>query len=259
MVKKSCFIITPIGGDADPIRREIEGVIDTVIAPAVDDFGYDKPLVAHKIVLPGSINNQIIDHIVNDDLVIVNLTGLNPNVMYELAIRHATKKPVIHICQEGTELPFDIKLDRTIFYTNDIMGAKELGDKLRVFISAISSRDIWDDNPIYTGLRANLYKNKAIIDSEEEIKSISEVKYLTDAMSLILNRLDNIELKTERLNKNNNSNDFLRECYKKNLLNMQSPSDILKFINDNSGGEIFSNSVEIVSNDDLNRKTKTKI
>jgi hypothetical protein len=194
---KTCFIITPIGGDGEPIRREIEGIINTVIAPVVKIFGFDDPIVAHKIVTPGSINNQIIDHIVNDDLVIVNLTGLNPNVMYELAIRHATKKPVIHICLKGTELPFDIKLERTIFYTNDIMGAAELGEHLKNFIEAVSKQDKWDDNPIYTGLRVNLFKN-AIIDTESEGKSINQSKYMMDSMALILKRLDNIEASTDK-------------------------------------------------------------
>jgi hypothetical protein len=197
MEKKTCFIITPIGGDGEPIRREIEGVINTVISPVVRDFGYDEPVVAHKIVTPGSINNQIIEHIVNDDLVIVNLTGLNPNVMYELAIRHATKKPVIHICQKETDLPFDIKLERTIFYTNDIMGAAELGVQLKQFIEVISTQNTWDDNPIYSGLRASLFK-KTIIDTDDEMSSLTQNKYVMDQMSLILKRLDIIDAKTER-------------------------------------------------------------
>ena len=66
--KDKCFIITPIGDDTDPIRRHIEGIIDAALRPALED---------------------------KYDLVVANLTNRNPNVMYELALRHSLGKPVI--------------------------------------------------------------------------------------------------------------------------------------------------------------------
>ena len=55
----------------------------------------------------GYITTQIIKHLVEDALVIADLSGRNPNVFYELAIRHAKDKPVILMCQEGEDIPFD--------------------------------------------------------------------------------------------------------------------------------------------------------
>ncbi len=126
--KEHCFIITPIGDESDPIRRHIEGIIDAAIKPALEDK-YEL-IVAHKMSEPGSITKQVIREIYSSKLVVANLTGRNPNVMYELAFRHSLGKPVIMIVEKGTSLPSDIIMERTIFYQNDARGVLELRDDI---------------------------------------------------------------------------------------------------------------------------------
>lgn len=126
--KEKCFIITPIGDENSEIRRHIEGIIDAVIMPALEKW-YEIE-VAHRISTPGSITKQIIEAIYNSKLVIANLTNCNPNVMYELALRHGIGKPVIMIAEDGTRLPSDVMMQRTIFYRNDALGVLELREKL---------------------------------------------------------------------------------------------------------------------------------
>lgn len=98
--KKRCFMITPIGESGSEIRGKADGVISAVIRPVVEKFGYAL-ICPHEMAKNGSITQQVIEEILKDELVIANLTGLNPNVMYELAIRHATKKPVITISENS--------------------------------------------------------------------------------------------------------------------------------------------------------------
>ena len=119
--KKRCFIITPIGNDNDSIRRHIDGIIDAAIKPALEpDY---EVVAAHKITETGTITKQIIKEIYHDELAIANLTGNNPNVMYELAVRYCLGKPVLTIAEKGTSLPFDVMPERTIFYINDPKGS----------------------------------------------------------------------------------------------------------------------------------------
>lgn len=134
--KEKCFIITPIGEDTDPIRRHIDGIIDAAIKPALSDK-YEV-LAAHHISKPGSITKQVIEAIYNAKLVIANLTGRNPNVMYELALRHAIGKPVIMIVEKGTPVPSDIIMQRVVPYSNDAKGVLELQADLKKAESEIS-------------------------------------------------------------------------------------------------------------------------
>lgn len=143
----NCFVITPIGAQDGRERRFADGITKEVITPVLKEFKLS-PVVAHEISETGSINDQVVRHIYNDKLAICNLTGLNPNVMYELGIRFTMRKHTILICENGTSLPFDIIAERTIFYTNDIAGSSELKDQLRNMIAEIDYEKA-PDNPIF--------------------------------------------------------------------------------------------------------------
>lgn len=174
--QKNCFVITPIGGGDTPTRRAADGLISSVIKPIMADLEYEVH-VAHEISITGSISRQVIEHILTADLVIANLSELNPNVMYELAVRHCTQLPVVALAVEGTRLPFDISDERTVFYTNDMRGVVELVPALRAAIDAVVQRGE-TDNPV-----SRVLKNRVLIDSLDQ----------GDAKTILIDRLDNIE------------------------------------------------------------------
>ena len=111
--EKICFVIAPIGSEASEIRKRSDQVFKHVIEPIAAQHGY-KAIMAHQMSQPGSITTQIVEQILNAALVVADLTGHNANVLYELAIRHVVRKPVVQLIQKEEGLPFDVAAQRTI-------------------------------------------------------------------------------------------------------------------------------------------------
>ena len=143
-------------------------------------------VVAHRISEPGSITKQIITEIYSAKLVVANLTNRNPNVMYELALRHSLGKPVIMIAEKGTPLPSDIVMERTIFYQNDARGVIEL----RESIAAAEKEIDYDktESPIY-----NVLKDRQIIEFSESQSISQEDDGNATVLKYILQKLTNLE------------------------------------------------------------------
>lgn len=162
-----CFVVTPIGDDGSATRRAIDGLFDAVIEPVLREKGYAVE-VAHRMSKSGSITNQVIELLLSAELVVANLTDLNPNVMYELAVRHAARKPVVTLAEVSTKLPFDVSDERTVFYTNDMAGVPELASRLRAMVDAAVA-DEQPDNPVYRAATTLVMREVAPTDSDRFI------------------------------------------------------------------------------------------
>jgi hypothetical protein len=113
----------------------------------LEPIGY-KVVRSDEISEPGSITIQIIRKLVEAEVVVADLTGINPNVMYELAIRHVLKKPVILMVKLDEKLPFDIVNERTIFFDiNDIESIENARTELKRQVKSIESSQFTIDNP----------------------------------------------------------------------------------------------------------------
>ncbi len=183
---KTCFVITPIGDSNSTIRRSTDGLLEAVIKPVLRSQSYEVA-VAHEIAESGSITKQVIEHLLSDDLVIANLTGTNPNVMYELAVRHAKRMPVVQLAEEGTRLPFDISDERTVFYSNDMLGVEELKKKLSKAVKTTVESKEPPDNPIFRAISATTIK-LTVDASTMEAYLISQVESLNTQMSFLVDQ-----------------------------------------------------------------------
>jgi PAS domain S-box-containing protein len=82
--------------------------------------------------LTDRVMNQIFNDIRHSTLVVVDLTGSNPNVFYELGIAHMLGKPVIQLLADSAHIPFDVADIRTLMYRSS--APEELRDRLTTTI-----------------------------------------------------------------------------------------------------------------------------
>lgn len=128
---KTIFVISPIGKLDETGFDYTRLFLDEIVKPAAKlAGGYAVPVRGDEVKAPGNITAKIVTDIVNSDVCVADLTGRNPNVMYEVAIAHAADKQVILLQQEPGGPPFDFTTERSIHYSTRADEANRARDDL---------------------------------------------------------------------------------------------------------------------------------
>lgn len=145
MVQKRCFVVCEFGTKGSDKRRRSDSLLKDIIRPILEEEGYDADRSVDDS-RPGEITSQIMKDLHEADLVIADLTGSNPNVLYEVALRHATGKPFIHLCQDPDGIPFDIGTLNAIALPEE-WNVNETQTELRKQVQAIRNGRVDFSNP----------------------------------------------------------------------------------------------------------------
>jgi hypothetical protein len=188
MSEKICFVISPIGEPESDTRKRADSVLNYIITPIVKSKGYD-PLRADKISDPDIITSQVIQYIIDSPLVIADLSEKNANVFYELAIRHAIKKPLIQIIRKGESIPFDVQGMRTIFVDHQDLGsAEEAKVEIGKQIDAIEKNASIIQTPISMAIDLQSLRQS----TNPEQRSLADIQTSLSALRSSTNKIENI-------------------------------------------------------------------
>ena len=132
------------GSQFDPKK-----VQDELITPALTATGYTGS-TSDAISDSGSVPERMIQEIVNADLVIAEITVANPNVYYELGVRHALRPAgtiLLRARSDGTSrVPFDVQGWSYVGYS-DAVPAQALEELIRTIRTARAAGTI--DSPVF--------------------------------------------------------------------------------------------------------------
>jgi hypothetical protein len=188
--QKRCFVIGPIGEPGSPERVHADWVLHGIIEPAIPAFIVER---ADQIAAPGMITTQVLDKLVSADLVIADLSGRNANAFYELAIRHHTGLPTIHIIREGEVIPFDVGQHRAIQFSLDSYAALSAAQKaLKNSIEAALKPDFVPENPSTHAATFREVKKSASPAQQVLLEQNAAMADKLAAMALRIDRLERI-------------------------------------------------------------------
>lgn len=127
-VRNSCFVVMPFS----PLFQ-IE--YEKIIKPCLEDLNIEC-IRGDEIYSKQRIVDDIWDSIRSCRFVLAELTGKNPNVLYEIGLAHAIGKPVIIITRNGDDVPFDLKALRYLYYdVNDPFWGENLKKGIQNLVS----------------------------------------------------------------------------------------------------------------------------
>lgn len=113
--QKECFVMMPISTPKGYAEGHFDRVYENLIKPACHGANVN-PVRADEVVKTNLIHVDILQRIIESPIAICDLSARNPNVLFELGIRHAFNKPVVLIQESNTSRIFDISMIRILDY-----------------------------------------------------------------------------------------------------------------------------------------------
>jgi hypothetical protein len=150
-LQRMWFVVSPIGREGTELYRSFRDVLDFVIKPAVEHSGLGLEVIrADDIERAGSFIKDILEYIAGAYVVIADLSGQNPNVFYELGVRHALSARTILIAQQLDDIPFRPARvpDETIIYDPSARGAAVFRQRIERYLKEIEEDRERPDNPV---------------------------------------------------------------------------------------------------------------
>lgn len=141
--KGSCGVVMPIS-EMDLYPEAHWTHVFDIIKEAGEAAGYETRIVSDSPEV-GVIQRRIVQNLYNDDIVICDVSGKNPNVMLELGMRLAFDKPTIIIQDDLTKAPFDtsiieyVEYPKTLHYYEILSFKAKLSSKITATMSKFAS------------------------------------------------------------------------------------------------------------------------
>ena len=106
MHKRDAFVIMPFSSTNTHLEDEWTDTFEHVFKPAFEEIGYSCERAQPMI---GNLTESIVERLRQSWIVLADLTDKNPNVFYELGIRHSLNKRTIIVAKDSEHVPSDLR------------------------------------------------------------------------------------------------------------------------------------------------------
>ncbi len=183
--RKVCFVIMPFSDPEGYEKGHFKKIYEQIFKPAIEDAGYTAFRMDENSEST-LIQAKIYNHLINEPMVLCDLSSKNPNVLYELGIRHAYDKPVVLVQEEGQSHIFDIAGLTTVSYRKNRLYDEVVQDQKNI-AEAIKQTANAQNNYSVMSL-VNL--NPATLDSKNGITKEDKLEILISDLNRKMNRFE---------------------------------------------------------------------
>ena len=186
-----CGVIMPISETATHSEPHWQNV-QTLLHRAISLAGFE-PRNVWESTATDRISERIIGNIFQVPIAVADITDLNPNVMLELGLRLAPKKPTIVIATLGSAIPFDIRDFHTSFYPAD-MNMLGMEDFFRRLGKVLQDKMAISKTDNYTPFLGSVIVNVA----SPEMREVGVNDLLLSRLDEVAHRLISVEASVKR-------------------------------------------------------------
>lgn len=193
--EKKCFVIMPFSRTKSCTEEKWAEIFEYIIKPAVEESGLgyecERSVAERENIIKG-----ILEALNRANVVIADLTDNNPNVFYELGVRHTLTNRTILIAQGKEHIPFDLRQYPVAFYSESPAKIAEFKSDIKRKLKDIETNPERSDNPVADFLKE---RNVVLLSTQksENCKKlnalVSELSHNTHAVDDILDEVEKSE------------------------------------------------------------------
>ncbi|MGR5150163.1 hypothetical protein ACQKP8_26905 [Photobacterium alginatilyticum] len=185
--KEICGIVMPISA-IDGCNESHWSDVLSILSEGIEDAGFEPNLVSNSDDI-GVIQKRIVQNLYENPMVVCDVSGKNPNVMFELGLRLAFDKPTIIIKDSETSYSFDTSSIEHLEYPRDLRFTEIVEFKRKLKEKIVRTYKKFNDDPEYTTFLKHFGEFKvAKIDTKE-----------VSGQELIIDELRNMRSSINRL------------------------------------------------------------
>jgi hypothetical protein len=186
----TCGLVMPISLTDDCTEQhwaEVKGIL----AEAIGVAGFDASLVSDADEV-GVIQKRIIQNLYENPIVVCDVSGKNPNVMFELGIRLAFDKPTVIVKDDNTPFSFDTGQIEHLEYPRDLRHGKIVAFQAKLADKVKATYDKATSDPDYTTFLKHFGTFSV---AKVETKEVSIVEYVKQGFQEIREAISRLERK----------------------------------------------------------------
>lgn len=191
---KDCCVIMPFSDPQGYEEGHFRKIYDQILKPAIEKAGY-KALRIDDETGSTMIHGKLLTSLVNAPMVLCDLSAKNPNVLYELGIRHAFARPVVLVQESGQSRIFDVSGISTVEYRKERYYDEVIEDQAKICDAIKKTADAGSDFSIIS--LANL--QPAEVDRGTPLSKEDEIKIMISDLARKIDRMEEQSAKSNEV------------------------------------------------------------